>query len=268
MGGRQKQRERRRKQLAAAAQLQESKTEESPEDDDGAAWLQSVCERAGMRDITESAARRIYASIEALQDVGKIDTAVLEALQAERVANCEELADAVTDILLKLLSPDSVDNSECGESQGKCSPQEKEDETVMVMRMTENKGKKWKNRGRKTPAPGQKASHTVAGHYKARGHVSSMTLGIALTKLTKKAKPRTATDIDEIRWSESRKTAEKELQQHFEISSSWEQYYETMTEVGRALLAQEIQRKTQRIYDYRATKNFQRTKLKKVSIIM
>ena len=38
-----------------------------------------------------------------------------------------------------------------------------------------------------------------------------------------------------------------------------------MTDVGKALLAQEIQRKTQRIYDYKATKIFQRTELRNKS---
>ena len=40
--------------------------------------------------------------------------------------------------------------------------------------------------------------------------------------------------------------AETELKENFRVNSSWEEYYLTMTEVGRALLAQEIQRKTQR----------------------
>ena len=195
---------------------------------------------------------------------------LFDALQAERVENCEEIADNVSDILFELLSPDNVDNSGCGESQGKCSPQEKVNETVMVMQITKKEGKKWKSRGRKAPGPGQGASHAVAGQHKARGHVSSTTLGIALSKLKKKAKPRTASDIDEIVWSESRNTAETELtehrlprEEHFEISSSWEEYYLTMAEVRRALLAQDIQKRAQRIYDYRATKFFQRTKLKK-----
>ena len=43
-----------------------------------------------------------------------------------------------------------------------------------------------------------------------------------------------------------------------QIEVSLDGYYEKMCNVGKILLAQEVQRKTQKIYDYKATKLFQK----------
>ena len=64
--------------------------------------------------------------------------------------------------------------------------------------------------------------------------------------------------MDEILWSKARDTAEEELAREMQVEGTWEEYYLTMCKVGKCLLAAEVQRKTQSIYDYKATKKFQK----------
>ena len=106
---------------------------------------------------------------------------------------------------------------------------------------------------RETQAPRQKKAGTDAGR-QAGGQKSSPTLGMELSKLQRKPKPRSVVEIDEILWSASRTTAEDELKAQFQIQQSLEDYYQSMCAVGKTLLSREVQSKTQRIYDNRASK--------------
>ena len=66
--------------------------------------------------------------------------------------------------------------------------------------------------------------------------------------------------MDDIVWAAARATAEDEIRKKLEIENGLEDYYLKMCSVGKFLLAQEVHTKTQRIYDYRATKLFKKNK--------
>lgn len=265
MGGRQKQRERRRQQREAAEATQSESSTEAPlteEDDAMVTHLMQMATAAGMRVVNRDIVRQIWTSIRTTDEdkPWDVDASVLAVMQQAQVENCEEEAGIFSDAIFELLTSEVNDASVrvCEEMSGE-SPQEQVNEMVMV-----TKAGSW-NKGGKTKAPGRtKASRTVAGQ-QARGHETSETLGMELSKLTKRPKPRTAQHIDEIVWSAARMKAEAEMKSEFDIKQTFEEYYQTMTDVGKTLLAQEIQRRTQRIHDYKATKIFQRTELRKKS---
>lgn len=127
-------------------------------------------------------------------------------------------------------------------------------ETVLVARV--------KSRG--TKAPRQQA-HVEGMGQQARGQKASLTLGLALSELARQPKPRKLGSVDEIVWSEARSKAVLELQTEMQIAVPLESYYDTMCTVGKTLLAHEIQRKTQKLYDYKATKLFQKTERKLIN---
>jgi hypothetical protein len=137
---------------------------------------------------------------------------------------------------------------------------EQEAEQVLVTQTARTKQEKTASekggKGGKTEAPGTTKAHK--GGAKARGQKASETLGLALSSIPRKAKPRSDFDIDEILWSDARKIAENEVTAQFELSASLEDYYTTMCTMGKSLLAAELQRRTQRLYDYKARKQFQR----------
>ena len=82
------------------------------------------------------------------------------------------------------------------------------------------------------------------------------TLGIALSKLKRLPKPRTMTNIDELVWAAAADKAAEEVKMEFAVKKNLDEYYIRMCEMGRSLLAAEMQRKTQGIYDFRAGKLF------------
>ena len=57
-------------------------------------------------------------------------------------------------------------------------------------------------------------------------------------------------------WSTSLVTAEEELKTEFQIQMSMEEYYTKMCTLGKHLLADELNKRTQRIYDVRASRKF------------
>lgn len=137
--------------------------------------------------------------------------------------------------------------------------QQGHEQVLVTQTATKTKGKTASEKGGKggkTEAPGSTKAHK--GGAKARGQKASETLGLALSSIPRKAKPRSDSDIDEILWSDARKIAEKEVTAQFELSASLEDYYTTMCTMGKSLLAAELQRRTQRLYDYKARKQFQR----------
>lgn len=262
MGGRQKQRERRRQQReSAAARTEENQVEASldAEAEESIAFFMQMAIDAGMRVVDRSVVQRVWTTMwetaqrDEICDVGAI---VLAAMREARVKNCDEEAEKFSSAISEFLASNDASVQEC-EAVGVESTQFQEPSEEVVMF-----SKHGKRRG-KTQAPGRKASQ-VAGR-QARGQVPSETLGMELSKLRKRPKPRTASEVDEIVWSAARYKAEEEMKSEFGITQTFEEYYQKMTDVGKALLAQEIQRKTQRIYDYKATKIFQRTELKNKS---
>ena len=133
---------------------------------------------------------------------------------------------------------------------------DKQHETVLVAKATTKREVKASEKGGETKAPGiNKAQKTGAT---SRGHRASETLGMEISKLPRKTKPRGAPEIDEILWSDSRQMAESELKSEFEVTNSLEEYYLTMCAMGKSLLAKELQTRTQRMYDYKARKQFQK----------
>ena len=89
-------------------------------------------------------------------------------------------------------------------------------------------------------------------------HLSSETLGKALSNMKRLPKPRSCAEVDDIVWAEARATAEKEMVEELKINMKCEDYYLKMCSVGQVLFAKELHTKTQRIYDYRAMKLFKK----------
>jgi hypothetical protein len=114
-----------------------------------------------------------------------------------------------------------------------------------------NVGKRWNGK-----APRQRADEFV-GH-QAGGHVAPKSLGFAISSKRRQPKPRSSKVIDETLWSTALLKAVEELKEHYGLKETIEEYYLKMCHVGKSLLATEVQRKTQSIYDYKATKLYQR----------
>jgi len=109
----------------------------------------------------------------------------------------------------------------------------------------------------KGQAPKRQADKVV-GH-QVGGQVAPSSLGIALSGKRRQPKPRSVKDIDETVWSTSMLKALEEMQVKYGLNETIEEYYIKMCTVGKFLLADEVHRKTQSIYDYKATKLFQRS---------
>ena len=74
-------------------------------------------------------------------------------------------------------------------------------------------------------------------------------LGTDLGGRRRLPKPRSAVDIDEIKWSNARNTALKEVVEEFSVPYDVEEYYSKMCSVGKHALASVVHTKTQAIYD-------------------
>jgi len=118
-------------------------------------------------------------------------------------------------------------------------------------------------KSRRNKATGREASGVRSA---ASGvQASSETLGIAMSKLIRLPKPRSITDIDDIVWSTAMQTAQDEFRSKFRVKQEWDEYYSSRCEVGRWLLAEELHRRTQRIYDFRALKVFSKKNKEQVT---
>ena len=160
--------------------------------------------------------------------------------------------DAVYEFLEADEAPDA-ESKESGEltwdmGNGEKAPSSQE--TVLVTKAM---------RGQKAP---RRKAHDEDMGQKVGGHSASQTLGLALSGKARQPKPRKLGSIDELVWSEARNKAVSELTTEMKMDVPVDEYYENMCLVGKTLLADEIQRRTQKIYDYKATKLFQK-KLKK-----
>ena len=159
---------------------------------------------------------------------------------------------AITKFRQELKAGDDQDDKEPEEPKGQCPHQPAERVLLSKVKL------------RKTnEAPGLRAHEAKQKvEQQARGHrtssEASKTLGLALSSQPRKPKPRSSSQVDEILWSQARTKAEEELKSEMQVEGTWEDYYLTMCKVGKCLLAAEVQRKTQSIYDYKATKKFQK----------
>lgn len=134
--------------------------------------------------------------------------------------------------------------------QQESSPGNKE-----VVMLSKVQFKKSTKSGKGKKAPGRQAPTTEAH---ARGHQAlhpAETLGMAMGQLERLPKPRSMKHkgIDEVIWSGALDTAQKEMATEFQVKSV-DEYYSSMCRVGKMLLASEVQRRTQKVYDYRASK--------------
>ena len=108
-------------------------------------------------------------------------------------------------------------------ANGATGQQQQHEQVLVAIATTEAKGKKASEKGGKggkTEAPGVTKAH--ASGAKARGHGASETLGLALSSIKRKAKPRSDSGIDEILWTDARKIAETELEAQFKMQTSVE----------------------------------------------
>lgn len=108
---------------------------------------------------------------------------------------------------------------------------------------------------RVTQAPVRKTSGS-SHRVQAGGHKPSTTLGEALSLRPQLSKPRGKTTIDVLLWAGALNTAEGEIKQEFGIPKSLEEYYHGMCKYGKSLLADDLNKRTQRIYDVRASRKF------------
>lgn len=118
-------------------------------------------------------------------------------------------------------------------------------ETVLVTKVS----------SRETKAPVHQTSgknHRV----KAGGHKTSTTLGEALSLRSRLTKPRGGTLIDELLWAGALTTAEAETKTEFGITKPLDEYYHSMCKLGKSLLTDDLNKRTQRIYDVRASRKF------------
>ena len=127
------------------------------------------------------------------------------------------------------------------------------EEIVMLTKTTK---KSSGNRSKGTKTPGREAPTVEA---KVGGYIAlhpAETLGMALGSLKRQPKPRTIKDkgIDEIIWGSALETAQKEMTTEMQLKQSMDEYYDGMCRIGKMLLACELQRRTQKLYDYRASK--------------
>lgn len=74
-------------------------------------------------------------------------------------------------------------------------------------------------------------------------------LGTDLGGMRRQPKPRSANDIDEIKWSTARQTALSEVSKDFNVPYDVEEYYSKMCSVGQFALVNVVHTKTQAIYD-------------------
>lgn len=121
--------------------------------------------------------------------------------------------------------------------------------------------------GAKDPGAEQKPrprSTSTGAQALERERRSGETLEADLGGRQRKPKPRTANFIDEKVWSGAREAARGQVKQEYCIPASLDAYYKTMCRPGQLLLADEIHRRTQAVYDYRAGKLVYRENRKQI----
>ena len=95
-------------------------------------------------------------------------------------------------------------------------------------------------------------------------HSSKRTLDTDLGGRQRKPKPRNTDYMDEKLWSAAQDAARGQVKQEYSIPGCLNAYHGKMCQPGQLLLADEIHRRTQAIYDYRAGKLVYRENRKKI----
>jgi len=111
--------------------------------------------------------------------------------------------------------------------------------------------------GAEDPGAEQKPGHWSMGtgvNTLEQKRSSAGTLEHDLGGRTRKPKPRNAGYIDEKVWSGAKEAARGQVKQEYCIPGCLDAYYRKMCQPGRLLLADEVHRRTQAVYDYRAGK--------------
>merc|ERR1711865_1017989 len=88
-------------------------------------------------------------------------------------------------------------------------------------------------------------------------------LGVDIGGRQRKPKPRGTGTVDEFVWAGAMVTAREQLEAEFKINKTLEEYYKTMCKVGQKLLADELHRRCQGLYDYRVGKQIYRENRRK-----
>jgi hypothetical protein len=116
-------------------------------------------------------------------------------------------------------------------------------EMVMALTAQATKARATKGTAKGAKAPAQKSLATN----------SPLQVALSLMKTSRKTKPRKTGVIDEAVWEGSVVTIKGRLQDKFNIGDL-EKHYGSMCALGQSLLAAEIHREAQTLYDYRVGK--------------
>jgi len=197
--------------------------------------------RSVLSGVSNAHARRIAVMI--------VDAAPTEDIHnALKKSGVEDTNDAVGLIIGVLESAKASKANDGGATKEPDAAVSHSSEVVMVTKSRS------KPKGRQDPGRG--TFHVEKSNDRGQQPSGATTLGRALGAIKRLPKPRSKKDddIDEMVWSSALQTACEELAVKYGVTNEWEEYYMKMCAVGRSLLAEEIQRKTQRIYDRRASK--------------
>ena len=106
------------------------------------------------------------------------------------------------------------------------------------------------------PRRGTKSTRVARGAQTLEQQTPVLTgaLGVDIGGRLRKPKPRGKGTVDEFVWAAAMTSAKEQLVADFIITSTLEEYYATMCKVGQQLLADELHRRCQGLYDYRAGK--------------
>lgn len=109
-------------------------------------------------------------------------------------------------------------------------------------------------------AQAQEQKHTKGG---AQALEPTSTLGVDLGGMSRMPKPRSSKGMNELVWADSMVDARSQVVVEYDVNGDLELYYHEMCKVGQKLMAQEVHRRCQAIYDYRAGKLLYRSNRKK-----
>lgn len=175
-----------------------------------------------------------------MEDIGVLQEAT------EHNPDAYEKSSELTRIMLKNNLLRQHDDCDSPESEAEDTAEE-----AVLMNMRAGDKKKWKPTNPRTRrgVKAQERKHPDSG-VRALEHTGI--LGQDLGGMLRLSKPRKTQNINELVWAESMVEARSRVIQEFQIDGEIEDYYATMCKVGQKLMAQEVNRKCQAIYDKKA----------------
>jgi len=132
---------------------------------------------------------------------------------------------------------------------------------VLLTTVAEEQRRKGWSRKHRSNRSTKKGSQRDTGAKEAQPHTGQ--LGIDLGGRPRLPKPRKVREIDEIEWARATQTAYEQVVKEFGIKVELEMYYSTMCEVGQKLMAEDLHRRCQCIYDFRVGHKIYRANRKK-----